>query len=339
MTTNHPTFKIVAVRVLWLLVFFESKCSIDAFVSWNQQQQHSTTRSFSLGASKDNVGEIRVSRPSGNSYRLAYRLVRPMSLSSRTAAPIVVLHGGPSLPSDYLYPLEQVVPYRSILYYDQIGCGRSDEPKQMSDYSIDYALNDLETLITKFGLQRFHLYGQSFGGILAFEYMKRMAERRDSHQGGVLSTILSSTPTSVALVESEVNHLLSTLQSSSLSSSLLDNSTLMEQFRLNHQCRISNQPQPLVDAYAHAGSVWRGTTAISDYQATLPNEGSARMPSCMVMRGEHDFVTQTCIDGWKQCFNHNYVRNKVMDGCSHHGLLEQGALYGNIVDKYFAEYD
>jgi proline iminopeptidase len=339
MTSNLPTLKvlIVVVRVLWLLVLFESKCSIDAFFPWNQQQQqHSTTRSFSLGASKENVGEILVSRPSGNSYRLAYRLVRPMSLSSKTAAPIVVLHGGPSLPSDYLYPLEHVVPYRSILYYDQIGCGRSDEPQQMSDYSIEYALNDLETLITKFGLQRFHLYGQSFGGILAFEYMKRMAERRDSHQGGVLSTILSSTPTSVALVESEVNHLLSTLQSSSSS---LDDSTLMEQFHLNHQCRISNQPQPLVDAYAHAGSVWRGTTAISDYQATLPNKGSARMPSCMVMRGEHDFVTQTCIDGWKQCFNHNYVRSKVMDGCSHHGLLEQGALYGNIVDMYFAEYD
>ena len=355
MSTHNETRKVIVAVLLWLLVFLQSPHSITAFVPWKQQQQYSTkgSTSFLLGTittttttTKDNIGEIRVTRPSGNSYRLAYRIVRPMSLSSKTAAPIVVLHGGPSVPSDYLYPLEKVIPYRSILYYDQIGCGRSDEPQLVSDYSIDYAIHDLETLITKLGIQRFHLYGQSFGGILAFEYMKQMAERGAPNQGGVLSAILSSTPTSVALVESEVNHLFSTLRASSKnsssSSSLLkdnDDSTLMEQFRCNHQCRIPNQPQPLLDAYAHAGTVWRGTTAISNYQATSPKEGSTRMPSCMVLRGEHDFVTQTCIDGWKKCFNHNYIRTKVLDGCSHHGLLEHGALYGSIVDMYFAEYD
>jgi len=58
----------------------------------------------------------------------AYKIYRPMTMSSQQAAPIVVLHGGPGLPSNYLQPLVDVVPYRSIVFYDQLGCGKSDHP-------------------------------------------------------------------------------------------------------------------------------------------------------------------------------------------------------------------
>jgi hypothetical protein len=40
-----------------------------------------------------------------------------------------------------------------------------------------------------------------------------------------------------------------------------------------------------------------------NYVASPPREGSARMPLCMVMRGEHDFVTD--IEEWERCFNHS----------------------------------
>jgi pimeloyl-ACP methyl ester carboxylesterase len=61
-------------------------------------------------------------------FNLAYTIHRPMTLSSQKACPILVLHGGPSVPSDFLFPLVNVVPYRSIVFYDQLGCGKSDEP-------------------------------------------------------------------------------------------------------------------------------------------------------------------------------------------------------------------
>jgi len=63
-------------------------------------------------------------------YNIAYKIFRPMTLSSKKASPILVLHGGPSVPSDYLFPLVNAVPYRSIIFYDQLGCGQSDEPKE-----------------------------------------------------------------------------------------------------------------------------------------------------------------------------------------------------------------
>ncbi|KAI2492803.1 alpha/beta hydrolase [Fragilaria crotonensis] len=143
-----------------------------------------------------------------------------MTLSSRQAAPVVVLHGGPSLPADYLYPLEQAVEYRSIVFYDQIGCGRSDEPNDKACYSIDMALDDLEALLKKLGIRRFHLYGQSFGGILAYEYLKRRTQQSQLNAAKdtdpiCLSCVLSSTPTSVKRVEETYDQLLDAICSGS----------------------------------------------------------------------------------------------------------------------------
>ena len=44
---------------------------------------------------------------------------RPMSLSSQQGAPLLVLHGGPQVPSDYLFDLAKV-DYRSVVFYDQV---------------------------------------------------------------------------------------------------------------------------------------------------------------------------------------------------------------------------
>ncbi|KAL3931388.1 MAG: hypothetical protein SGARI_004219 [Bacillariaceae sp.] len=112
-----------------------------------------------------------------------------------------------------------------------------------------------------------------------------------------------------------------------------------ELFRVKHQCRLPEMPTPLKDAYANAGTVWRGTIAIADYVARPPSEEASRMPSTLILRGEHDFVSQSSVDAWKEAFNTKFLRYKTMDGCSHHGLLEKGPEYGEIIDSYFAEYD
>jgi len=62
---------------------------------------------------------------------MSYRIYRPDCLNSTEKAPLLVLHGGPSLPSEYLYPLASRIPEgRSVVFYDQIGCGRSSIPLQ-----------------------------------------------------------------------------------------------------------------------------------------------------------------------------------------------------------------
>src|SRR5713226_7975596 len=44
-------------------------------------------------------------------------------------APILMLHGGPGAPHDYLENLSGLAsPERAVIFYDQLGCGRSDHP-------------------------------------------------------------------------------------------------------------------------------------------------------------------------------------------------------------------
>ena len=46
--------------------------------------------------------------------------------------PLLVLHGGPGVPSYYLNPLAALGDDRPVVFYDQLGCGRSDQPADTS---------------------------------------------------------------------------------------------------------------------------------------------------------------------------------------------------------------
>ena len=205
-------------------------------------------------------------------------------------------------------------------------------------------MQDLKVLLKKLGVRRFHLYGQSYGGILAFEYMKSVASdstTNNEDDAKCLSAILSSAPSNVAQVEGEFVRLLDELKKthSKDDGEELTDAELEALFQTNHQCRMPEMPPKLKEAYANAGTVWRGTDAIKDYVASPPAEGASRMPSSMIMRGEHDFVSEECIEPWKSVFNTKFLRYKTMKGCSHHGLFEDGATYGELIDSFCAEYD
>src|SRR5687768_7077068 len=48
--------------------------------------------------------------------------------SDKKKTPILLLHGGPGFPGYYLSPLETLSLDRPVIFYDQLGCGRSDKP-------------------------------------------------------------------------------------------------------------------------------------------------------------------------------------------------------------------
>src|SRR5215470_16303515 len=45
-----------------------------------------------------------------------------------TRTPLLVLHGGPGIPHDYLENLELLGDERPVIFFDQLGCGLSDRP-------------------------------------------------------------------------------------------------------------------------------------------------------------------------------------------------------------------
>lgn len=95
---------------------------------------------------------------------------------SRSATPVVVLHGGPGADFDYLLPIANGLESEfRFVFYDQRGSLRS----RVTPDSISMVKHvaDLEQLRQALGAERLHLLSHSAGTLLAFQYLKAHPQR------------------------------------------------------------------------------------------------------------------------------------------------------------------
>lgn len=119
-------------------------------------------------------------------------------------APVAILHGGPGATHDYLLSLAGLADQgRAVIHYDQLGNGRSCHlPDEGADFwTVDLFLEELENLLTGLGVRdRYHLLGQSWGGMLA-------AEHAVARPAGMQSLVIADSPASMQLWVREANRL------------------------------------------------------------------------------------------------------------------------------------
>jgi L-proline amide hydrolase len=116
--------------------------------------------------------------------------------------PLVCLHGGPGALHDYLEPLGELADTtRRVVFYDQIGCGKSWTENRPDDFwTVELFIAEVQAVRDALGLDRIHLFGSSWGGMLAMEYAL-------TQPAGLASLILSSSPASIPLWEAETGRL------------------------------------------------------------------------------------------------------------------------------------
>lgn len=91
--------------------------------------------------------------------------------------PILVLHGGPGLFSDYLIPsFEKLAENNKYIFYDQRGSGKTDFPKDTSTIAIENFVEDVEAIRKHFKIEKLTITGHSWGGLLALYYAKKYPE-------------------------------------------------------------------------------------------------------------------------------------------------------------------
>jgi proline iminopeptidase len=87
---------------------------------------------------------------------------------------VLLLHGGPAVPHDYLEAMDSYLPGAGVeyYYYDQLGAGNSDKPEDDSLWVLPRFVEEVEQVRVALGLDssNFCLFGQSWGGLLAMEY-------------------------------------------------------------------------------------------------------------------------------------------------------------------------
>lgn len=84
--------------------------------------------------------------------------------------PLLVLHGGPSFPSYYLDPLKELSDERPVIFFDQLGCGRSDRITDTTLMTIDAHIDQITRLLRFLNVNEIYLYGHSWGTMLGMDY-------------------------------------------------------------------------------------------------------------------------------------------------------------------------
>jgi proline iminopeptidase len=121
--------------------------------------------------------------------------------------PLLVLHGGPGFPSYYLEPLAELSSERPVIFFDQLGCGRSDRITDTTLMTIDAHIDQIARLLQFLQVGDFYLYGHSWGSMLGLDYYLK-------HKDGIKAMIFSGPCMDVKRWEADADTLIAQMPDS-----------------------------------------------------------------------------------------------------------------------------
>ncbi len=192
--------------------------------------------------------------------------------------PLLCLHGGPGSTHHYFAPLERLAADgRAVVVYDQLGCGRSDRALDI-EWSLGVFLDELAALREQLSLDRVHLLGTSWGGMLALEHAL-------SGFGGLSSLVLSSTLASAEEWEVEARRLRAELPAGVLA--VLDQ---------HERAGTYDSPEyERAEAVFNARHFYRGAVNPPELERMLPERGRE---SYRAMWGPNEWTLTGALRGW-----------------------------------------
>lgn len=108
---------------------------------------------------------------------------------------LLLLNGGPGMSHEYFECMESFLPKEGIefIYYDQLGTGFSDNPKDTTLWDLPRYVEEVEQVRVALHLNKdnFYLLGHSWGGILAMQYALKY---QTNLKGLVVSNMMASCP-------------------------------------------------------------------------------------------------------------------------------------------------
>lgn len=209
-------------------------------------------------------------------YSTWYRIVEP-SIDSSTSdsqakIPLLVLHGGPGSAHDYLESLDDIAQMgRTVIYYDQLGCGKSLMPSKPDMWNVKLWEEEIDVIRKALKLDEVHILGQSWGGMLAMQYAI-------NHPVGIKSMVVSSSPASMKLWQSEAKRLISLLPETYKEA--IENGELTGQYQTEeyqaalqeyyrrHVCSVIPKPEYVQRSDDQTGDVYKVMEGPSEFTVT-----------------------------------------------------------------------
>ncbi len=270
------------------------------------------------------------------------------SIGHAGGIPLLVLNGGPGLSHDYLEDLAALGDERPVIFYDQLGCGRSERPADAGLWNFKHLAEDLRQVRQALGLERVHLFGHSTGATLAVEHA--LAEAK-----GIESLVLASPCLDMprwmadgrALREqlpADFQMIYSRAQSEGVLNSANNQAAVRTYYR-RHLCRLQPWPNSLVRAFAGLGygvnsTLWgpnpfECSAALRSYAAG--DRLAAISTRTLLTCGAHDFATPAATADAQRRIPHAQL--VVFPHSSHMPHLEEPEAYLATLRKFLCEGD
>jgi proline-specific peptidase len=264
--------------------------------------------------------------------------------------PLLCLHGGPGAAHDYLESLDAMAETgRRVIYYDQLGCGHSSIPESKPEmWTVDLYVEEVDAVRQALGLDRLHLLGQSWGGMLAMEYALTQPE-------GLISLTIASSPASMIQWVDEANRLREDLppevQATLLrheAAGTTDNpeyERAVRVFYLRHVCRVDPTPESVqrtFDAIARNPEVYHTMNGPNEFHVIgslknwdiIDRLGEINVPT-LVTSGRYDeatpLIAQTVRDGIPG------ARWEVFEESGHVAHAEEPERYMQVLNAFLSE--
>lgn len=238
-------------------------------------------------------------------YRICtYRYGPPPSAGAQV---LLLLNGGPGLPSDYLRePHARLTDLDfTVIAYDQLGCGRSDRPTDASLWTLERYVDELAQLCDMLELPRFHLLGHSWGTWLGTEFCLR-------HPGRAKSYVVADGACDIPHLVDELHRLRAALGSETVTmmvrheaAGTIDHpeyEAAVTLLNYRHVCRLSEWPA----AFKRSIADWNMGPYVTmqgpnEFTYTgnmrawnrIPDMHAIKIP-CLVLTGQHDELTPAC---------------------------------------------
>src|SRR6266849_10547132 len=124
----------------------------------------STAAAQATKSPANNVYAIREGYVDANGVMIYYKIFG-------RGRPLVIVHGGPGASHDYFLPyLTPLARHYQLIFIAERGSGRSQKLEDVSGYTVESMVEDVEAVRQALGLGQISLLGHSYGGVLAQAY-------------------------------------------------------------------------------------------------------------------------------------------------------------------------
>jgi proline-specific peptidase len=265
-----------------------------------------------------------------------------------SGTPLLCLHGGPGATHNVLESLEALADRRRVIFYDQLGCGKSERPSDPALWTVDRFVAELAQVRKALKLRRLHLFGSSWGGILAMQYV---LDRKADLQSLILCGSPASMPRWTAgceeLLAQQPPEIVKVIRDHEASGFIAcpEYQAATLGFYREHMCRLTPWPAGLERSFAGFGylvyltmngpSEFSVTGTLKDWDV-MDRLGEIKMPTLLV-GGRYDECRPAHLEEMHSLIPRSQLA--IIEDASHLCFAEQPAEFTTLINSFLDRTD